>query len=173
MQDRTAVLMRAIDPDLAPMRAAASGAVAAFAYLATMYVDIALTGSQSDDLLMIGRPLSSDPRRARLLGLAAHTGFGTTMGLVYGGLARKWLPGPNWARGIVLMLAENTILWPLTLVIDRTNPAMTGGEIPRLNAPLPFAQQIVRHIAFGAVLGVLYGDPRPAVAAIPKATVRV
>jgi len=159
MQDRRTALNEAIDPDLVPFRAAAAGAVAAFAYLATMYVDMAVTGSQSDDLLMIGRPLSGDPKRARLLGLAAHTGFGATMGLIYGGLARRRLPGPNWARGIALMMAENTILWPLTFVIDRTNPAMVGGEIPRLNAPLPFAQQIVRHIAFGAVLGELYGTP--------------
>jgi len=159
MQQRRAALIEAIDPDLAPMRAVAAGAVAAFAYLATMYVDIAVTGSQSDDLLMIGRPLSGDPMRARMLGLAAHTGFGATMGLVYGGWARRRLPGPNWARGIALMMAENTILWPLTFVIDRTNPAMLRGEIPRLNAPLPFAQQIIRHIAFGAVLGELYGTP--------------
>ena len=160
IKDRRAALTGAVDPDLDPVRAMAAGAVAAFAYLAMMYVDMAVTGSQSDDLLMIGRPLSGDPRRARLLGLAAHTTFGATMGLVYGGLARTRLPGPNWVRGIALMLAENTILWPLTFVIDRTNPAMVAGDIPKLNAPLPFAQQIVRHIAFGAVLGELYGTPR-------------
>lgn len=152
-----AAISPALDPSFAPVRAGAAGALASFAYLGVMYLDMTLTHSPSDDLLMLGRPLTADPKKARLLGLLAHTGFGTTLGLVYGGLVRRRLPGPRWARGVTMLLAENTLLWPLTFLADRYHPAMRNGELPHLNSPVPLAQQIVRHIGFGAALGMLYG----------------
>jgi hypothetical protein len=93
-----------------------------------------------------------------VLGLLAHTGFGTTLGLAYGALGRRALPGPNWARGVLMLMAENAALWPLAVVADRVHPSMRSGELPRLNTPIPFAQQLIRHVAFGAALGVLYGN---------------
>ncbi len=147
-----------LDPDFAPMRAGVSGAAAALAYLGVMYADIAVTGSRSDDLLMLGRPVTTDPRRARLLGLAAHTSFGTLLGLLYGGLFWRRFPGPNWARGTLMLLVENALLWPLTSPVDRFHPSMRNGELPYLNRPVPFAQQVGRHIGFGFVLGCVYGN---------------
>lgn len=147
-----------LDPTFDPPRAAAAGAVAAMVYLGVMYLDMALTGSPSDDLLMLGRPLTVNRTAARLLGLAAHTSFGTTLGLAYGALGRRALPGPDWARGVLLLLAENALLWPLAVLADRAHPSMRSGELPRLNTPVPFAQQVARHVAFGAALGALYGN---------------
>jgi hypothetical protein len=145
------------DPDFAPVRAAASGAAAAMAYLGAMYVDMAVTGSGSDDLLLVGLPLSRDPRRAGLLGFLGHTSFGIVMGLVYGAFGRRRLGGPNWARGMEMMMVENTALWPLTIPGDRLHPGIRDGQIPPLNRPVPFAQQIFRHLVFGVVLGIFYG----------------
>jgi hypothetical protein len=152
--------LSSLDPAFDPARAAAAGAFAAFGYLGVMYLDMAVTGSRSDDLLMLGRVLSADPRTARLLGLVAHTGFGTSLGLLYGAAVRRRLPGPGWARGVAMLMAENTLLWPLAMLADRLHPSMRSGELPRLNTPVPFAQQIVRHIGFGAALGLLYGEGR-------------
>lgn len=149
-----------LDPDFDPVRAAHAGMLAAFAYLGVMYADMAVSGSRSDDLLMLGRPFTTDPRRAKLLGLSAHTAFGAFMGLLFGGLVRRRLWGPSWARGITMMLCENTVLWPLTFVADRFHPSMRGGELPRLNTPVPFIQQVVRHVGFGVVMGWLYGRGR-------------
>lgn len=148
------------DPSFAPARAGVVGAGAACVYLGVMYLDMAATGSPSDDLLMVGRVLTANRTGARLLGLVAHMGFGTAMGLAYGAFGRRTLPGPNWARGVLMLLAENALLWPLALLVDRYHPAMRSGELPRLNAPVPFAQQIARHVAFGAALGLLYGSGR-------------
>ncbi len=148
------------DPDFSPNRAALSGATAALAYLGAMYVDMAVTGSASDDLLLVGRPLSKDPTRARLLGFLGHTTFGMIMGLIYGAFGRRRLGGPTWARGMQMMLVENTVLWPLTIPGDRLHPGIRAGEIPPLNRPIPFAQQVFRHLVFGAVLGWLYGKGR-------------
>jgi hypothetical protein len=147
-----------VDPAFDAARAASAGAASAFVYLAVMYLDMALTGSPSDDLLMLGRPFTADRARARLLGLAAHTSFGASLGLVYGALGRRALRGPNWTRGVLLLLAENALLWPLAVVADRVHPCMRSGELPRLNTPVPFAQQVARHVAFGAALGALYGN---------------
>jgi hypothetical protein len=149
------------DDTLAPGRAAASGAVAAVVYLVVMYADMAVTHSPSDDLLMLGRPLTANPRLARLLGLPTHLGFGVAVGLAYGAYGHRRLRGPNWLRGASMLMLENTVLWPASLAADRWHPAMRSGELPRLNTPVPFAQQIARHLAFGAALGLLYADGRP------------
>ena len=82
------------------------------------------------------------------------------MGLVYGGYVRRRLYGPDWARGIQMMLIENTMLWPLTVPTDRYHPAMKRGELPKLNTPIPAVQQVIRHVGFGAVMGWLYGKTR-------------
>jgi len=147
----------AVDPDFDPARATVAGALAAFGYLGVMYADIAISGSPSDDLLMLGRALTAGRRRALLLGLLAHTGFGTAMGLLYGGMVRRRLRGAGWSRGMQMLLIENTLLWPLTFLADRFHPSMRSGELPRMNTPVPIAQQIVRHIAFGGLMGLLYG----------------
>ncbi len=143
-----------------PGRAACAGVVAAFAYLLTMYADMAITRSPSDDLLMLGGPITADRRLARLAGLPLHTGFGAFVGLVYAGYGYRHLRGPDWLRGITMMAIENTVLWPTAILADRFHPSMRSGELPRLNAPVPFAQQLARHAAFGVVLGMLYGKGR-------------
>ncbi len=148
------------DADLDPGRAIAAGIAAASAYLLVMYADMAITRSASDDLLMLGRPFTSDPRRARLIGLPLHVGFGAAVGLLYGGYGHCRLRGPNWLRGVAMMAIENTVLWPTAIIADRMHPSMVSGELPKLNTPLPFAQQLVRHAAFGLVLGILCGNGR-------------
>ncbi|HWE61726.1 MAG TPA: DUF6789 family protein [Chloroflexota bacterium] len=147
-----------LDPTFSPSRAVMAGATAAVAYVGIMYADMAITGSPTNELLMLGRPLTADRTKALLVGLAAHMGVGTAMGVIYGAVGRRRLPGPDWARGVLMMLMENTILWPAALVIDRVHPSMRSGELPRLNTPVSVAQQIARHSGFGAVMGALYGD---------------
>lgn len=147
-----------LDPSFEPAKAATAGVVAGIGYLAAMNVDMAVTGSRSDDLLMLGRPLTSVPRRARLLGLPVHLGFSAVVGLLYGAYGRRRLRGPNWLRGIKMLLIENTVMWPNAIVADLFHPSMRRGELPRLNTPVPFAQQVLRHVVFGYVLGALYGD---------------
>jgi hypothetical protein len=148
------------DPTLDPGRAAYAGAVAAIAYLLAMYADMAITRSPSDDLLMLGRPFTVNRCRARIIGLPLHVGFGAFVGLIYAGYGHCRLRGPNWLRGATMMAIENTVLWPTAIVADRAHPSMVSGELPKLNTAVPFAQQLVRHAAFGLVLGVLYGDGR-------------
>jgi len=149
-----------LDADFDAARAIRAGGNAALVYLGVMYVDMAVTRSPSNDLLLLGRMVTVDRRRARMIGFLAHMGFGITLSLAYAGYARRRLPGPAWARGVAMLMGENTLLWPLVWVVDRRHPAMRSGELPKLNRPIPMAQQIVRHVAFGVTLGLLYGEGR-------------
>jgi hypothetical protein len=150
-------LVRVLDPNFNAVRAGTAGAAAAMVYLGVMAGDMRLTGSNSDDLLMLGGVFTADERRARLLGVIPHTSFACMLGLLYGAVFRRRLRGPNWARGVTMTLAENLLLWPLTPLVDRFHPWMRSGALPKLNSPVPFLQQLDRHLVFGAVLGYLYG----------------
>ncbi len=139
-----------------PGRAALAGALGAAAYLAEMAVDLALIDCPTNDLMLLGRPFSANPRVWPWLGGAIHFGNGVALAQLYG-LVGGRLPGPPWLRGIVFTLIENTLLWGLVPLFDRYHPAIRSGELPKMNRPVPFAQQVLRHIAYGAVLGAVYG----------------
>ena len=140
----------------APGRAALAGALGAGAYLAEMAVDLALIDCPTNDLMLLGRPFSANPRVWPWLGGAIHFGNGVALAQLYG-LVGGRLPGPPWLRGVVFTLIENTLLWGLVPLFDRYHPAIRAGELPKMNRPVPFAQQVLRHIAYGAVLGAVYG----------------
>ena len=152
-------LREAIDPNYNPGRAARAGALGAAAYLAEMAADLALIDCPTNDLKLLGRPFTADPRFWPPLGAAIHFANGVALAQVYGAVGRR-LPGPTWARGTLFALIENTVFWGLVPLLDRYHPAIRAGELPKMNRPIPFAQQVLRHVAYGAVLGAVYGEGR-------------
>jgi len=64
-------------------------------------------------------------------------------------------PGPGWLAGALFALAENLVLWPVILVLDRVHPEIRAGRLERFNQPLPFLQEVWRHVAYGVTLGLL------------------
>jgi hypothetical protein len=138
-----------------PQAAAVAGAVAAAAYLAEMAVDLPLFDCPTNDLLLLGGPISQDRRVWPLVGTAIHFTFGVTLAQAYSVAGRR-LPGPPWLRGVTFTMIENTLLWGLVPLFDRFHPAIRSGNLPKMNRPIPFLQQVLRHIAYGAVLGVVY-----------------
>ena len=137
-------------------RAAVAGAVGAAAYLAEMAVDLPLFDCPTDDLLLLGGLVTRDPRIWPILGGVLHFTNGMALAQVYA-LVERRLPGPPWARGVVFTLIENTVLWAIVPLFDRYHPAIREGKLPKMNRPVPFLQQVLRHIAYGAVLGAVYG----------------
>ncbi len=137
-------------------RAALAGAVASGAYLAEMAVDLPLLACPTDDLLLLGGLITRDRRVWPLLGVAMHFANGIALAQVYAAVA-KYLPGPAWARGVLFTLIENTLFWGIVPLFDRYHPAIREGALPKMNRPIPFLQQVLRHIAYGAVLGIVYG----------------
>jgi hypothetical protein len=78
---------------------------------------------------------------------------GAVFGALYANLA-PLVPLPPVARGPLFALAENFVLWPLTLATDRFHPARR--ELPRLaRNRRALAQATWRHLMFGFVLGEL------------------
>ncbi|MFN8540160.1 MAG: hypothetical protein U0232_22105 [Thermomicrobiales bacterium] len=151
------VLRRLTSPESGydPQAAAVAGAVASAAYLAEMAVDLPLLDCPTNDLLLQGGLISQDRRVWPLLGTAMHFGFGVALAQVYSAVGRR-LPGPPWLRGVLFTMVENTLLWGIVPLFDRFHPAIRAGQLPKMNRPIPFLQQVLRHLAYGAVLGVVY-----------------
>jgi hypothetical protein len=141
-----------------PARGAAAGAAAAALWAAQQPLDKRVLESDYDDVELLGRLVTSgDGWRAA--GLAMHVANGAVFGAAYS-LIRPAIPGPGWAAGALVALAENFAFWPLVAVTDRFHPARR--ELPRLGGNRPaLAQATWRHLVFGVVLGAL-AEPRGA-----------
>ncbi len=148
---------------LAPLRrvdlraAGIAGVVSVVAYAATMDLDRKLTGSKIDDLVLLGRPLV--PRRpdlARRVGMAVHLANGVAIGVAYAALAHEHLPGPSWARGMLFLTAENTVLYPLTALMTARHPAVRDGQLDPYWTWPAYLESTPPHLVYGALVGPLY-----------------
>ena len=138
-----------------PRAAAIAGIAASAAYAVVMEIDRRLVGINTDDLILLGRPLAPKPAWAKPIGAVVHLANGATFGLLYARLVHDRLPGPPWLRGTIFFNIENTVLYPLCLLED-FHPAIRDGQIDRYATKAAYLQSIPRHIVFGIVLGSLY-----------------
>src|SRR5215212_1037882 len=139
---------------LNPKAVAVSGLAAGTAFVAVLEADLRLTGRNIDDLMILGRPFVDDPTKARAVGGVIHAVNSLALASLYAMLDRR-LPGPAWLKGIVFANVENVILYPIAWFED-IHPAIRDGQVDRYFNWPAFWQSVPRHIAFGAVLGVLY-----------------
>ena len=137
-------------------RAVAAGLSAGSAYLAAVWADSTLSSHPFNDLKLVGQMVTTRSPWWQLQGLAGHYGFSVVMALLYARYARAALPGPGWLKGVLFLMLENKVLYPAGLLIDRYHAGVRAGELPRMLTWKTFWGQVVRHIAFGAVLGLLY-----------------
>jgi hypothetical protein len=140
--------------ELDPKAVIISGLAAGAAFVAVLEVDLRLTGRHVDDLMILGRPFTKEPKQARALGGAIHAVNSLALASLYAVLERH-IPGPPWLKGVIFANVENVILYPITLFED-IHPAIRTGMVDRYFTWPSFWQSVPRHIAFGAVLGVLY-----------------
>ena len=141
------------------VRAALAGVVGALGYLAEQELDRRVVNARSDDLILLGGLVTSEASGWRLIGLGMHLMAGAAFGVVFEAVVAPLLRGPYWLRGIVMGQAENAALWPIVVLVDRFHPAVRSGVLAPLNRPVYFAQSVLRHIALGAVLGLVLGAP--------------
>ena len=140
--------------ELDPKVVAISGLAAGAAFVAVLETDLRLTGRHVDDLMVLGRPFAEEPAKARALGGAIHAVNSLALATLYALLERR-IPGPAWLKGVIFANVENMILYPLTLFED-IHPAIRTGQVDRYFTWPAFWQSVPRHVAFGAVLGLLY-----------------
>ena len=157
--DRWPMVRRRIR-QLDPKAIAVSGLAAGAAFVAVLEADLRLTGRNVDDLMILGRPFVADPTTARAIGGAIHAINSLALAGLYAMLEGR-IPGPAWLKGVVFANVENVILYPVTRFED-IHPAIRTGQVDRYYNWPAFWQSVPRHIAFGAVLGVLYERMRPA-----------
>jgi hypothetical protein len=140
-------------------RVVVAGLAGAVAYLLAQEVDRRVGDARTNDLALIGGMFTPQRRPRLLIGLVLHHLGGVSLGLLFERWAARRLWGPYWLRGIVLVQLENASLWPICLLLDRFHPLIRSGELAPLNTPVGFAQQAWRHLALGAVIGMLLGPP--------------
>jgi len=124
------------------------------AFVAVLEADLRLTGRNVDDLTVLGRPFVTDPNTARLAGGAIHAINSIALASLYG-LIEHQVPGPAWFKGVVFANVENLILYPITILEDK-HPAIRDGQVDRYFNWPAFWQSVPRHVAYGAVLGMVY-----------------
>jgi hypothetical protein len=136
-------------------RGAAAGVVGAVAMAAAMGLDLSLTHQRTNELRLLGGLLPGLGRFWPVTGTLMHLGNGAALGALFGWV-QAGLPGPVWARGLLLAQVENLALWPVLLVLDRIHPDVRAGRLQRFNAPGPFLAEVFRHAVFGLILGVAF-----------------
>jgi hypothetical protein len=125
-----------------------------------MWADLRFVRYPFNDFTLLGRPFTSRPRVWPLVGAAVHHVNGALLGAAFASV-RPRLPGPGWARGALYAQAENLLLWPLMLVVDRYHPARHEGELAPGWSRRSFLVASLRHLAYGATLGALYRPAPP------------
>jgi len=132
------------------VKPALAGALAALTWAAVEPVDRAVLRHDYSDVAMLGK-LATRSRAWPVAGLAIHAANGAVFGLVYDYTRRMKRP----PTALQLALAEHTLLYPLTYVVDRAHPARgERGLAPSFTAR-GFVQETMRHALFGIVLGRL------------------
>ena len=132
------------------MKGPAAGAVAAAAWVTAEPVLGSLFRTPYSDVRLLGR-LAVRGRGWPLAGVALHIANGAAFGWAF---ERLRLGGPR--QGVLVAEAENLVLWPTLLIVDRIHPDRRDKTWPRLVTSRRIAAyEIATHALFGAVLGML------------------
>lgn len=102
---------------------------------------------------LISNPIVDFARHSFYLAVAVHFTVGLLWALAYGYAGEPRLSGPGWQRGALFSFVP----WGLSLVVFL--PIAGGGFLGQaLGAgPLPIVGNLIAHLAYGCVLGLVYG----------------
>lgn len=132
-------------------RGALAGAAAATTWGLLEPVDQRLFRYGYSDIAILGKLVTSG-RGWRAAGFAFHAANGAGFGLAYCELRCRTGADPT-RLALLLALAENFLLYPLTYFVDNYHPARgTEGLPPLSTSPRALAQATARHTLFGLLL---------------------
>lgn len=135
---------------------ALAGLPAGVAHAVVNEIDIRAFRHNADDLLMLGGVVADDPAVGRRIGLGMHLTFAMAFGAAWAVALRPKTDSDAVAKGVATALTENTVLWPLVLVVDAYHPQAKSGNLDPFTHRIAFLQANLRHLALGATLGTLY-----------------
>jgi hypothetical protein len=128
---------------------ARAGLLAAAAWAASEPLLGRLVGTPFSDVRLLGRMVTTG-RAWPVAGVAVHLVNGALFGAAF---ERVGLAGMR--QGVIAAEAENAILWPGFVVVDRIHPDRRDGTWPRLaTSPRVLVYEVATHALFGAVLGL-------------------
>ena len=132
------------------MRGAVAGVVAAAAWAAAEPALGRVVGTRFSDVRLLGR-VATRGRAWPATGVALHLANGAVFGIVFDRLGLRGIK-----HGVLAAEAENLLLWPGMLAVDRLHPDRRGGSLPRLATDRRvIVYEVGTHALFGAVLGAL------------------
>jgi hypothetical protein len=137
-------------------RAIAAGIAAGTSFLGAMWLDNRLSSHEFNDLKLVGQIFTTKWPWWAVQGLTVHYFVSVVVALFYAKFVYPRLPGPGVLKGIIFLNIENVAFYPGALLADRLHAGIRGGQLPPLLNMKTFLGQVVRHIAFGAALGLLY-----------------
>ncbi len=152
---------RIIQENWRPERAAFAGLLATAAYSLVMEVDMTITGNRYSDVRFIqGLLAGKSPGQQKFAFLAWGIHFlnGVILAELYAAVFKRFLPGPNWLKGAIFGELFLVSTWGLAPLVDTYHPLTKRGELAKLATWTSFFQNIVRHLVFGLLLGLLYRD---------------
>ena len=136
-------------------RAVIGGLAAGTAYLAAMWADNRLSSQRFNDLKLVGQVFTTRAPAWVIQGLLVHYGFSVVIALLYSSWGARRMPGPPWLKGVVFMQLENAILYPGAALVMPIHAGVKSGQVPSLFERKVIQGQVLRHVAFGLVLGVV------------------
>ncbi|GCE14325.1 DUF6789 family protein [Tengunoibacter tsumagoiensis] len=153
------LLRKFLSPTWRPASAASAGLLATIAYSIAMEGDKFLIGNRFSDVRFIqGLIGARGGRRTLTLSWVLHLLNGVLLGELYAALVKRFLPGPDWLKGVIFGEVFIIGAWGLTPLADKYHPFIKNGELPRLATWTSFLQNLLRHLVFGLVLGWLYRE---------------
>jgi hypothetical protein len=154
------LLRKLISANWRPGRATLAGILATAAYSVAMEGDKLLVGNRFSDVRFIEGLLVGTRRSRRSLWLSwlLHFLNGVVLAQLYAAICKRFLPGPSWLKGTIFGELFIIGAWGLTPLADAYHPLILNGELPKLVTWRAFLQNLLRHLAFGLVLGLLYHE---------------
>jgi len=155
------IIRRIIRENWRPERAALAGLLATAAYSLVMEGDMYITGNRYSDVRFIQGLLGGKSPRQNTFPLFAwiiHFLNGVILAELYAAVFKRFLPGPNWLKGAIFGEMFLASTWWMAPLVDKYHPLTKSGELAKLATWTSLFQNIIRHLVFGLLLGLLYRD---------------
>jgi hypothetical protein len=131
---------------------AIAGIAASAAYALEQNWDLTAFDYNTDDFILLGRMATDDEERIRRAGVVMHFANGAALGAAYALIARDRFPGSPLVRGFSFTMLETFGLYPMAL-LENLHPGVREGRLQSYLTGKGFSQQLLRHVAYGLVLG--------------------
>jgi hypothetical protein len=131
---------------------AVAGLASSGAYALMQKADLAIFDYPTDDFVLLGRMVTDDESLMRPIGAVMHFNNGALLGIAYALIARDRLPGSPLVKGFSWTMMETFGLYPMAF-LENLHPGIREGRLPSYLSGKGFTQQILRHVAYGLVLG--------------------